>query len=633
MIQSCRSARVSSLLRCKALTSVLEWNFSPRSGKSKGLRVSVFLRSLKCSGLQLILLAVLLLSTFFLSASAESIVTFDVDAVVEPDSTVNVSETILYDHDGAPHTGLYRTIPVVYTRNGVDYDVELRFINATDDRDRPLSAEVVKSGRNVVIHIKEDQRFSRDIQMYRLHYVLRRGINFSDNSPEFFYKMIGTDNHLPIANASHCLLPPPEMDSHQLRTSINHRLSDGAVPIEPDVEVERIYFEAGPILPGQDLEVAVGFPSGTIHPPSGAHSLLWSFLDNWPAILIPITVVFGLVSLYWQCGPAATSSEELIVTAEPPLEVPPACIGTLVDESCDLEDIVATIVDLGARGHLQIVQLSRLDPLGQEEPALQFIKTEPSHGVENKPLSRFERLFMEALFGPESRDGKEVTLDEAKSRLAVSLPSIERSIYQDLVDAGLILGSHADVRNGFRAVAFAFVFMGVILIFFGTGTAGGLMNVLSKSLGLGLAVSGLALGAASQIMPIRSLSGCKLTRKALGWTTFLELSDEQFVDRSVDHSTEDRDKLTRELPYAMVLRVGDRWAEHYERLGYKLGERSDALEQAPNWFLPATGESSLAPVAQSYMTPASGFSPSEFTVELGRSLRAIESSIARQLVR
>ena len=49
---------------------------------------------------------------------------------------------------------------------------------------------------------------------------------------------------------------------------------------------------------------------------------------------------------------------------EPPSDLPPGIAGTLIDESADMQDILATILDLARRGAIEIEEVEEKGFLG-----------------------------------------------------------------------------------------------------------------------------------------------------------------------------------------------------------------------------------------------------------------------------
>ncbi len=90
----------------------------------------------------------LLLISFAACASARElkIEKFSAEVFVQPDSSLDVTETIEANFIGEWH-GMYRTIPVEYvTPQGFNYSLFVKLIDATDAAGQPLKVESSRQG-------------------------------------------------------------------------------------------------------------------------------------------------------------------------------------------------------------------------------------------------------------------------------------------------------------------------------------------------------------------------------------------------------------------------------------------------------------------------------------------------------
>src|SRR5207253_6872497 len=62
---------------------------------------------------------------------------------------------------------------------------------------------------------------------------------------------------------------------------------------------------------------------------------------------------------------------------EPPSDQPPGMIGTLIDETADMEDIMATLLDLARRGYL-VIEQEEHQGLFSRTPEFVFHRTDPT---------------------------------------------------------------------------------------------------------------------------------------------------------------------------------------------------------------------------------------------------------------
>src|SRR4029077_3207354 len=80
------------------------------------------------------------------------------------------------------------------------------------------------------------------------------------------------------------------------------------------------------------------------------------FASPWP--LLPVATFAAMIALWRTLGrdPAA-GNESVAARYEPPAGLSPAEVGTVLDESADLSDLTATIVDLAVHGFLRIEEV------------------------------------------------------------------------------------------------------------------------------------------------------------------------------------------------------------------------------------------------------------------------------------
>ena len=152
----------------------------------------------------------------------------------------------------------------------------------------------------------------------------------------------------------------------------------------------------------------------------------------------------------------------------PPKELTPAEVGTLVDEKCDMADIVSTLVDLAARGHLTIEEIKTEKFLFLSSRDYYFKRRVPSAQTGPQNLLPHESEFLRGLFGSENyRDNQAVLLSSLKNHFYTHLPEIRSNIYESLVQKGLFHQNPASVRSTYLGIGFVIGFFGVMARFCG----------------------------------------------------------------------------------------------------------------------------------------------------------------------
>ena len=122
---------------------------------------------------------------------------FSAEIFVQPDSTLDVTETIEANFIGVWH-GLYRTIPVEYvTPQGFNYSLFVKFEGATDAAGQSLKVESSREGHYLKWKIYIDDATDVDRTIH-LHYQVRNGLKFFEDHDELYWNVTGDEWDVPI---------------------------------------------------------------------------------------------------------------------------------------------------------------------------------------------------------------------------------------------------------------------------------------------------------------------------------------------------------------------------------------------------------------------------------------------------
>jgi len=529
-------------------------------------------------------------------AMAEVIRNFDVSIKANNDSSVDVIESIQYDFENQYKHGIFRVIPVQYSRSGGNYTVDFRLVDVTDGDDHKLKTSISRQGRDINIRIGDPSVTVTGRKQYNIHYVVRRAINFFDKAPEFYWNVTGHEWPVVIEHATARVFPPINVRPSEVKhKSYAGGYQTNNVPSASKLHGNGIEYTAGPLKPGQDFTIVAGFPKDSMVEPPPFQELVWILVDWWPALGMPLLTLFGLGAMWWHYGRDAVNPGAIPVEWDPPTGMRPAEVGTLVDERCDMQDIVATLIDLAARGHLKIKQLKRKDFWGFDDPAYEFTKTassEPEH-----KLTNYEEKFLDGIFGPEPPVGVNVQLSDLRYRFYTRIPRIRENIYSRMETDGYFMQNPETVRQSYHAIGLLIAFLSFFVII------GGICGNGFLPIGLGMIFSAAVIGVMAFVMPARTERGCIALRQCLGFARFIEKAEKRRIEVL---AKEDPTIFGRLLPYAMVLGCADRWASQFQ----------DLMEEPPEWFQPY-GYNSVDYI----------FSPQLFVNDLGYGMRSMESTM------
>lgn len=217
----------------------------------------------------------------------------------------------------------------------------------------------------------------------------------------------------------------------------------------------------------------------------------------------------------------------------------PGQVGTVVDETADLVDITATLLDLAVRNYLTIVELPR-------ETAFCRLDWELQRRNEGGPeLLPYEKALLDAVFA----DGETVRVSTLGAALRPRLGLVREQLYADVVTQGWFANRPDAVRNRWTTAGLVLLGAGAVLTV--------VLAVVTKFALVGLAVmlAGVALALAGQVAPARTARGAVVLGRVAGLQRYL--AEESSADLPHSHRLE---FASRCLPYAAVLGLTEKWA-------------------------------------------------------------------------
>src|SRR5258707_5498299 len=200
-------------------------------------------------------------------------------------------------------------------------------------------------------------------------------------------------------------------------------------------------------------------------------------------ILVALSVLLAISGPLWVIirrlthhDPQAVAVPEYL--SEPPSDVPPGIVGTLLDERADMTDILGTLIDLARRGFIAIEQEENQGLLGIFGHSFDFVfhRTEKSTSVHqtvgsdfvdlhpaailnamsdyqrgmrstevesDTGLHHYERILLDGLF----QWGDMTRLSELRNRFYTVIPVIKSSLYREVVSEGYFTESPEITRG------------------------------------------------------------------------------------------------------------------------------------------------------------------------------------------
>lgn len=493
-------------------------------------------------------------------ALAERIADFKVDIDVKSDGLMQVVETIKYDFGKTQRHGIFRRIPVQYTRKGHPYDINLDVLSVTEEG-RALPYESRNMAGIQSIKIGAANVLVTGPHTYRISYAVRRAVTYFGQIPEVYWNAVGRDWPCPIDQVEVNVTGPAGIDLSKLKTvSYIGTLGSRTHGIAKSSK-NAIVFSGKSLKPGQDLSVVVAFPRGSIVLPSPWLGT-WQQLIHWRVgILIPAATAALLIFLWMFWGIDEGKIQAIPVEWNPPKELTPAEVGTLIDEKCDNYDLTSTVLDLAARGYLRIRQIPYNGILGMDNKDYEFRKTLGK--PEDRDLKQHERLLLGAFFA----SGPVTYLSALTGSFKDQMETMRTIIYDGLVKDGYFSRNPKSDRDNFLAIGFFIMAFGTLLLL-----AGYLGGDVYKHYGFGIALSGLMIMGSSGVMPKRTAKGVAALQQILAFERFATKAEKKRLEVL---AKEDPTIFGRLLPYAVVLGLSHQWADAFK----------DLIQEQPDWYV------------------------------------------------
>jgi len=521
----------------------------------------------------LCLLAILFLASFSFasptSAKDRHLKKFFSEIVVMPNGSVDVTENITFQFVGGPWHGINRYIPIEYSGpRGLNYTLFLDVTDITDDTGAKLRFETSRERHylNLKILIPNADDSTRTIS---IHYSVSDALKFFDDHDEFYWNVTGDEWSIPIQSAgAHIVFPDGTSNLRAKAFTGAYRSSahDAVVDISgTGVDVET----RDPLPIHEGLTIAVAFDKGVIREPSALSRLFRLLRSNWP-LFIPIVAFFAMFWWWWTRG-RDPRLRPIAAQYQPPDNLSPGEVGTLIDNSVDMRDITASIVDLAVRGFLVIEEAKQDHLLGFTHSKSYVFHLKKSR-AEWSSLKPHEQELLDGIFSA-GNAGDAVPLDALHNTFYANIPGIKNQIFASLVGDGYYAQRPDSVRSGY--ILFGIV-IGFLLV------AGGIWIANHSGMQpLPFVVAGLLTGAIicgfGWFMPARTQAGARALEGALGFEDFLAHVESDRFNRTIKTP----EMFEKFLPFAMALGVEKNWSKAFQGI----------YTQPPQWYQGSYGPS------------------------------------------
>ncbi|HET9066952.1 MAG TPA: DUF2207 domain-containing protein [Gemmatimonadales bacterium] len=516
-----------------------------------------------------------------------TITSFDAAYTINADRTISVVEQIDVDFGSLQKHGIYRDIPITYRKTldaGMQVaagkvKVDIDRISVTDGTGRELGLKVTR-GTEARLRIGDADRTVSGPQRYILKYRLERGLGFFEDHDELYWQVTGTRWPVPIL-ATHATV------------TLGVTATSGSMPWDawcyagwPDSNdnsrcqatasgTGTWEFSTGRLDPGEGLTMVASFPKGIIAAPTETEAILESLGVVWP-LGVPM-IMLGFMTWLWRTRGREPEQGSVVPYWKVPKDLRPGPAGTLWDQSSDMNDIVATLLDLTVRGFVRITEvqpdglLGGIDQEGFTGKLLQKLgitqtdwELERINASGEGELAHYETLVLDGVFA----GGTTRRMSDLNNEFYTQVPKIHTALYETVVAEGLFTGNPQKTRVAYGV-------LGVVIIAVGVAIGSALGNGVLVAGGV---LSGIIVLAFARAMPARTLKGAKQWEQLRGLEEYVRRAEK--LELEMSQGPERTTQLFEELlPFAVALRVSDIWVKQFGPI---------LASNPPTWYVGGT---------------------------------------------
>ena len=560
---------------------------------------------------------------------AERILYFLSDVTVQKDGDLDVTETIRIRSAGDTFRhGLLREFPTRYMRKG--RPVRVGFDVASVERDgrkEPYKRESMDNGVRLRIG-DADTLLSDGEHVYTIRYRTNRQLGFFPDYDELYWNATGTGWRVPIDVAeARVRLPQPATFGQRAAYTGSEGSTDRYAEVVDERPGEILFRTTAPLDSYQGLTIAVAWPKGVIDAPKPPTAAQQWLADRGPfaAAFLALAGLFAYYFHAWRKAGRGPRPGTVVPLFTPPLGLSAAALRYVRRMGYDNRTFAASIVDSGVHGKLKIVE-EKHGFFSAKDTRL--VKTAEPDG-----MAQPERAMLASLFA-----GGDVLEMDDKNHLTFA--AAQKQLREGLEAAYLDKTFHRNKGWAWAGLALllaAFLFVAAVGAF--TDLYGDKGGWTAPALGFALALGGVAVGARSRfagpqnswLLALASLAmiagagmllmtslsfvgddgwaivailtpllalplvlsafawmaaptrdGRVLMDQIAGFERYLSVTEEDRLE-SLHPPEKTPELFERYLPYAIALKVENRWADKFRHV-LEAASADPGRQQGMAWY-------------------------------------------------
>ncbi|MFL5759221.1 MAG: DUF2207 family protein [Thermomicrobiales bacterium] len=499
---------------------------------------------------------------------------YDVSLNLQNDGTLHVVENFDVDFNGGPFHFGYATIPLenLSDINNISMREETggqartyKFVDSSDYDQAPGTFTTERTSTDITINWGFEST-TNETRTFILEYDVEGALRvYPDHQPpveQIVWTAIDDDvtSVGPVGKSTVTMTLPKPVDTSQV-------MVNGQDPSETSKytkDGQTYSWTKTDLNTGDQFVVGLQFPAIVdASPPSwqiaadqraadnarqDQHNAILNLFFLGIGLLAAVGGGAGIYGLWYTKGRDPHTGLVADFIPSPPDDLPPGAAGTLIDETADQADVVATLVDLGRRGALKIDESGATTEYGGRDFQLTLLQPESK-------LSSFETELIAAIFGPSPKAGATVKMSAVKSQFDSAQGEIKADLYNELVQRKYFMRSPEETRRNWKllgGVALA-VDLGLCVIL--SAAAGG--AVLWSLPIFVIAALAIAILVIAKAMPRKTPEGAEAAAK---WNAFKRYLDDIEKYEKLDEAKGIFDKY---LPFAVAFGLEHSWVSKF----------------------------------------------------------------------
>ena len=547
--------------------------------------------------------------TYPVTFQGERIKEFVSDITVNPDSTMDVTETITVWCEGESIShGIFRDFPTIYKDNyGNRVKVAFKVIEVLRNGEpEPYAIENMSNGKRVKIGDADVFIDTGVFHTYTIKYHTDRQMVFSKDFDELYWNVTGNGWMFNIERAVALVRLPPGIPISEIvldgytgaQGEQRKDFSSSADPestkemiaglpyLQPDIvgpegetgkgfntlltlDSEYIAFATSTYLPPYNgLTISVTFPKGFVKEPTRQDKIRYLLMDNLTYLvgIIGLLFLLGYYLIIWARVGRDIPRGPIIPLYEPPENLSPGAVRYIKIMDMDSDVMSSAVIDMAVKGYITIKE---------DEGVYTIEKVKPNRSPDDCGLSDDEKALAGSLFL--FQDTFEMKKENYQTTLAGKSVQ-QKALAKNYLNKYFITNS----KYLSRGLIIMLLTIGACILSLGISGGAGIAIVFIVIVGF---ISIILHTLFFHLLKAPTQEGRRVIDQIEGLKMFMSTAEKERMNM-LNPPEENLQLFEKLLPYALALGVENKWSKRFASV---LEKASDGSEYSPSWYSSTSG--------------------------------------------